>query len=303
MLCLGQCLFGLGQLGLQTRQFGLLLVIAGFELFQLAYLCTQHGGFDLGFLGRFVVGRGGRGCGRRCGSVGCLQRLLRMAGGDTQFGDLCFQLGRGVGGELFFGFLQRDLGHAGFDLELFLFFGQAGFLRLDGGDRVVLAGGLCLGLLGARGAFGTGLAVGFLLLFGATQALLAPFETLPGVFGLLLFLLQCADLALGGAVVLNQRNARGADIGAGAALDAVEQVVGLELLVFLAQGEEMQLLRQQAGRADLGTFTAADAGQRRRRWRQLGQGAGQQAVGGLDQRHVHRWQGEAHHRAAHDQAV
>src|SRR5690606_2480462 len=274
LLCLGQCLFGLGQLGLQTRQFGLLLVIAGFEFFQLAYLGTQHGGFDLGFLGCFIVDRSGRGFGRRCGSVGWLQRLLRMAGGDTQFGDLCFQLGRGVSGELFFGFLQRDLGHAGFDLELFLFFGQAGFLRLDGGDRVVLAGGLCLGLLGARGAFGTGLAVGFLLLFGATQAFLAPFETLPGVLGLLLFLLERADLALGGAVVLHQRNARGADIGAGAALDAVEQVVGLELLVFLAQGEEMQLLRQQAGRANLGTFAAADAEQRRRRWRQLGQGAG-----------------------------
>ncbi len=65
----------------------------------------------------------------------------------------------------------------------------------------------------------------------------------------------------------------------------------------------MQLLRQQADRAGLGAFTAADAGQRRRwRW-QFFQGAGEQTVGGLDHRHLERWQGEAHHRAAHDQAI
>ena len=81
------------------------------------------------------------------------------------------------------------------------------------------------------------------------------------------------------------------------------QVVGLELIVFLAQGKEMQLLRQQAGRADFGTFAAADAGQCWWwRW-QLFRCAGQQAVGGLDQRHIQRGQGEAHHRPAHDQAV
>ncbi len=63
------------------------------------------------------------------------------------------------------------------------------------------------------------------------------------MFGFLLFLFQRANFTLGGTVVLHQGNARGADVGAGAAFDAVEQVVCLELLVLLAQREEMQLLR------------------------------------------------------------
>ena len=97
--------------------------------------------------------------------------------------------------------------------------------------------------LGFCRALGAGFTVGLFLLFGTAQALLAQLEALLGVFGFLLFLLQFADFALGSAVVLHQRNTRRADVGTSAALDAVEQVVGLELLVLLAQREEVQLLR------------------------------------------------------------
>src|SRR5690606_36315153 len=110
---------------------------------------------------------------------------------------------------------------------------------------------------------GAGAAFLFLALLFAAQAFLTQFEALLGVFGLLLLLLQLADFRLGGAVVLHQRNARRADVGAGAALDAVEQVVRLELLMLAAQGEEVQLLRQQAGRAGQRAIAAADARQRR----------------------------------------
>src|SRR5690606_26756127 len=134
--------------------------------------------------------------------------------------------------------------------------------RFDGGRGL-------LGGLGPGGALGAGLALGFLLLLGAAQPLLALFEALARVFGLLLLLLQLADLALGGAEVLHQRDARRAHIGAGAAFDAVEQVMGAQLLVVLTQGGGMHLLGQQRGGAGLGAFAAADAGQRRRGRRQF----------------------------------
>src|SRR5690606_15602247 len=140
-----------------------------------------------------------------------------------------------------------------------------------------------LGSLGPGGAFGAGLAFGFLLFLGAAQAFLALLEAQARMLGLLLLLLQLADLALGGAEILHQRDAGRADVGAGAALDAVEQVVGAQLLVIVAQGKEMQLLGQQRGGAGLGTLAAADAGQRRRRRGQFRGGGGQQTVGGLDQ--------------------
>ena len=130
LLRIGECLLGFGQLTLQACQLGLLRVVAGVQLLQLAQLSAKHGRFDLGFLHGLVVGRGGRGFGCRRGGIGGIQGLLRLAGGDTQLGDLCLELGRGVGGELLFSFLQRDLGHAGFDLEFLLLFGQAGFQRL-----------------------------------------------------------------------------------------------------------------------------------------------------------------------------
>ena len=177
-----------------------------------------------------------------------------------------------MGGQLLFGFFQGDLGHAGFDLELFLLIAQAsGF-----GRCCIAAGcgrcGLGLSGLGLRRFSCAGLAFGFFLFFSATQAFLAQLEALFRLFGLELLLLQVANLALGCAVILHQRDARRANIGAGAAFDAVEQVVRLELLVFLADGEKVQLLRQQAGWAGFGAFATADAGHGRRWWWQLGGG-------------------------------
>ncbi len=147
---------------------------------------------------------------------------------------------------MFFGLLQGDLGHARFDLQFLLGFREPRLGRCarggSGGTRSNLrAFALCR--LGTCGAFGAGLAFDFLLFFGAAQALLAKLEALFGVLGLLLLLLQLANLTLGSAVVLHQGDAGGAHVGAGTALDAVEQVMGLELLVLLAKGKEMQLLR------------------------------------------------------------
>ena len=208
-----------------------------------------------------------------------------------------------MGGQLFLGLFQGDLGHAGFDLEFLLFVTQAGRF----GCRYVVAGrgscGVGLGGLGLGRFGGAGLTFGFLLLFGAAQAFLAQLEALFRLLGLELLLLQVANFALGRAVVLHQRDARRADIGTGTAFDAVEQVMRPELLMLLAYGEEVQLLRQQAGRTGLGTFAAADAGHGRRRGRQLGRGRGQQAVGGLDQRYGEIRQGKTHHRPTHDQAI
>ncbi len=140
-------------------------------------------------------------------------------------------------GELLLCFLQGDLSHTRFDLELFLLLRQPRLVRLHAGERIVQVGwraGFRLGCLGACGALGPCLAVCFLLFLGASQAFLAQLEALFGMLGFLLFLFQRANFALGGAVVLHQGNARGADIGAGAAFDAVEQVVRLELIMLLA---------------------------------------------------------------------
>ncbi len=294
------------QLLTQTSELGLLVVVRRFELFQLADLRFEHGGFDLGLLQRLVV----RWADGRC-CVGTLlhdgiECLLRRFGGFAQIGDLGLQFGRVVCGELLFGLLQCDLSHAGFDLQFLLGLREPRLGRCargrSGGIRDHLRA-FALRRLGACGALGAGLALGFLLFLGTAQALLAQFEALLGMLGLLLLLLQLADLGLGGAVVLHQRDVRRADVGAGTTLDAVEQMVGLELLVLLAQCKEMQLLRQQAHRTGLGALAAADAGQRWWRRRQLFERAGQQAVGGLDHRHVEGRQGKAHHRPPHDQTV
>ncbi len=305
-LCGGQRLFGFVQLLTQTSELGLLVIVRYFELLQLADLRLEHGGFDLGLLQRLVVcWLGGR---RGAGALldGGIERLLRRFGGFAQIGDLGLQFGRVVRGELLFGFLQRDLGHAGVDLQLLLSFREPRLGRCARGCSGGIRGHLrafALRRLGTCGAFGAGLALGFLLFLGTAQTLLAQFEALLGVLGLLLLLLQLADLALGGAVVLHQRDARWADVGAGAAFDTVEQVMRLELFVFLAESEEVQLLWQQADRTDFGAFTTANTGQRWWWRRQFFKRAGQQAVGGLDHRYLKGRQGEAHHRAAHDQTV
>ena len=199
-------------------------------------------------------------------------------------------------GQLFFRFFQRHLSHARGNLQaLELLIGRCGL-----GCRG-RAGGL--GCLGLGCTFCACLAFGFLLLFGTAQAFLTLLKALFGVFGLELLLFQLADFRFGRAVVLHQRDARRANIGTGATLDAVEQVVCLELFMLLAEGKEMQLLRQQAGRAGVGAFAATNTRQCGRRWRQFLAGDGQQAVAGFDQRYIQRGQAKAHHRPAHDQAV
>ena len=285
-------------------QFALLLIAGCFKLLQFANLGAEHGGVDLGFFHCTIVGNwGGRRHGRRVGGHGAVERLLGDGCCAAQLVDLGLQLGAGVGCQLLFGLFQGDLGHAGFDLEFFLLVTQSG--RFGRCCITASRSGCGLGLRGlGLGCFGSaGLTFGFFLFFSAAQAFLAQLEALLRLLGLELFLLQIANLTLGRAVVLHQGNARRADIGAGAALDAVEQVMRLELFMLLADGEEVQLLRQQAGRTGFGTLTATNA-RHGRRWRwQLGGGRGQQAVGGLDHGYGEVGQGKAHHRAAHDQAV
>jgi hypothetical protein len=67
--------------------------------------------------------------------------------------------------------------------------------------------------------------------------------------------------------------------------------------------EPVQLEGLQIGRAGLGALAAADAGHLGRRRREQRRAADQHAVGGLDHRHVEGRHGNAHHRAAHDEAV
>ncbi len=163
-------------MSLQTGQLGLLLVVARFELFQLADLRAEHRGLDLGLLGGLIVDWRDSGFSRRSLGDGLVEQLLCIGRSDTQFGDLAFQLRRRVGGELLLGLFQGDLSHAGFDLELLLLLREAGLLCLNTSDRVILAvAGAAFGLcrLGASRSLGTGLAVGLFLLFGAPQAFLA----------------------------------------------------------------------------------------------------------------------------------
>ena len=121
--------------------------------------------------------------------------------------------------------------------------------------------------------------------------------------GGILFALARPDLALGEAEVVDQRNARRADVGAAAAFDAVEEVVFLRLAENLGAREPVHLERLQVGRAGLGAFAAADAGHLGRRRREQRLRADEDAVGGLDHRHVRVGHQEAHHRPAHDDAV
>src|SRR5690606_6195051 len=90
----------------------------------------------------------------------------------------------------------------------------------------------------------------------ALQAFQTLLVTHAGLLGLGVLLLYGADLAFACTEVLHQRNAARAHIGAGTALDAVEQVVALQLRIILAQGKPVQLLGQQLGRAGLGAQTA-----------------------------------------------
>ncbi len=135
------------------------------------------------------------------------------------------------------------------------------------------------------------------------DASLARFKSLAGLVGFYLFGGLLAHFCLGITVVLHQRDMAGAHIGAGAALDAVHQVVVLGLIQVVILGVPVELLGQQVGRAHVGAGATADAGLLRGRLGQFFQGGGDDAVGGFHHRHCRVVQGEAHHRAAHDQTA
>ncbi len=86
------------------------------------------------------------------------------------------------------------------------------------------------------------------------------FETLLGALGLLGLGTGFANVILGDLVVLHQRDLARADPGAGTALDAVHQVEFLGLVILFGLAVPVELLRQQAGRAGIGTGAATDAG-------------------------------------------
>ena len=135
--------------------------------------------------------------------------------------------------------------------------------------------------------------------FLALHARLFGFVTGFGFGGARRFLIDRLDLRLLLAVILHQRNIARTYIGAGAALDAVKQIVLARLVVFLAAAEPVQLLRQQAGRTGVDAQSAADTGLFRLLRRHLIDARRQQTVADFNDRHVQRGQGEAHQRAAH----
>ena len=145
-------------------------------------------------------------------------------------------------------------------------------------------------------------------LFVALQACgFVPFQaSLAGLkagFGLrctLFFLTDSRNLGLFLTEILYQRNITRTDPGAGAAFDAVGQVMGGGFIVLLAFAEPVQLLRQQIGRTGVRTGAAAytpflflGVAHFACRWRQ-------QAVGDFDHRNAKPRQGEPHQRAAHN---
>ena len=94
------------QLLTRASELGLLVVVRRFELFQLAELRLEHGGFDLGLLQRLVVRWAD---GRCCAGIllhDGIECLLRRFGGLAQIGDLGLQFGRVVCGELLSAFFS-----------------------------------------------------------------------------------------------------------------------------------------------------------------------------------------------------
>ena len=90
------------------------------------------------------------------------------------------------------------------------------------------------------------------------------------------------------------------DIGATAAFGAIEQPVLPGLVEVCAFCEPVQLLGQQGFRADICAVAATDTGHLRVRRAAL---LDEDAVGGLDYRHVGRGDAQAHHRTADDHLV
>ena len=108
------------------------------------------------------------------------------------------------------------------------------------------------------------------------------------------------DLRFCMAVVMHQRDTAGADVSAAAAFYTIEQAIFPGLVEIRGFGEPVQLLGQQLGRADIHAFAAADAGHLR-----LDRGIffDEDAVGGLNHRHVGAGNAQAGHGATDDHLV
>ena len=135
------------------------------------------------------------------------------------------------------------------------------------------------------------------------ESLLFGLKALLGALCLLRFLLQSTQFGFFFPIVLHQRDAAGADPGAGAAFDAVIDMILLRLVVLSGFAVPIELLWQQTDRAGIGTLTAADAIHLLARRRQLHLAGSHQAVTDLDDRHIGMGQGKAHHGATHDNAL
>ncbi len=122
-------------------------------------------------------------------------------------------------------------------------------------------------------------------------------------FGLrraLFFLTDSRNLGLFLTEILYQRNITRTDPGAGAAFDAVSQVMGGGFIVLLAFAEPVQLLRQQIGRTGIRTGATANTAFLFLGVAHFACRGRQQAVGDFDHRNVKPRQGESHQRAAHN---
>ena len=136
--------------------------------------------------------------------------------------------------------------------------------------------------------------------FFALQSRLTRFETCLGFRGAFFFHGNGINLGLLLTEVLHQRNVAWADPGAGAAFNAVGQVMGFCLVVQLAFAVPVQLLREQIRRAGIGTGAAADATFLFLFFTHFGWGRGEQTVRDFHYRNVQPRQRKAHQRAAHD---
>ena len=122
-------------------------------------------------------------------------------------------------------------------------------------------------------------------------------------FGLrraLFFLTDSRNLGLFLTEILYQRNITRTDPGAGAAFDAVGQVMGGGFIVLLAFAEPVQLLRQQIGRTGIRTGATANTAFLFLGVAHFACRGRQQAVGDFDHRNIKPRQGESHQRAAHN---
>ena len=136
--------------------------------------------------------------------------------------------------------------------------------------------------------------------FIALKASLTRLKANFGLCGAFLFLRDRGDLGLLLAEVLHQRNIAWANPGAGAALNAICEIMASGFVVLLAFAEPIKLLRQKIGRAGVRAGAAADAAFFLFRLAQFARRRRQQAVGNFHYRHVEPRQGEAHQRAAHN---